>query len=420
MERRPLARALKRGAALLLGATLALTTLAAAPARAAVTFTDVPQGTQFRTEILWLAERGISTGWDVGGGRREYRPTQPINRDAMAAFLYRYAGEPAFPAPAVSPFDDIKPGDQFYKEVAWLAARGISEGWTVGSKKEFRPLAPIGRDAMAAFLYRFEGKPAYTAPTRSPFSDLNAQVQFYREMTWLAAKGITTGWDQVQALPQYRPVQPINRDAMAAFLYRLEVTKTGPRTPPAPDAASDKPIVGTMPAGFDRSLQGGDYPEELMSNLLILQPCSTALPYTTLDQRVASWGKDYWGEEAGSSEFSLVFSSVGAAMAFMADARAHGHCAPVPNGYNPEYYTHSEYSRPYGPWDEALMVLQEERRFDGTQAYEDLPFGSYRLVARRGPNVVIVWLASWYESPYTDLEAFDSPMYVDQLLSSLE
>ena len=36
----------------------------------------------------------------------------------MAAFMYRFAGEPEFVSPAVSPFSDIGPGVQFYDEVS--------------------------------------------------------------------------------------------------------------------------------------------------------------------------------------------------------------------------------------------------------------------------------------------------------------
>jgi len=37
-------------------------------------------------EIAWLADRKISTGWPD----KTYRPGNAINRDAMAAFIYRY------------------------------------------------------------------------------------------------------------------------------------------------------------------------------------------------------------------------------------------------------------------------------------------------------------------------------------------
>ena len=62
---------------------------------------SVSTAQQFYREMAWLAEQKISTGWDEGNGVRSYRPLQAINRDAMAAFLYRMAGSPEYAAPAV-------------------------------------------------------------------------------------------------------------------------------------------------------------------------------------------------------------------------------------------------------------------------------------------------------------------------------
>lgn len=122
----------------------------------AQSFVDVPPGTMFYDEIEWVAANGVSTRWEVAPGVREYRPVSPINRDAMAALLYRLAGSPEF-TPTGQSFVGVPPGTQLYREIEWLAAEGISTGWTVGSTREFRPVQPINRDAMAAFLYRFAG-----------------------------------------------------------------------------------------------------------------------------------------------------------------------------------------------------------------------------------------------------------------------
>jgi alpha-tubulin suppressor-like RCC1 family protein len=184
-------------------------------------FSDVRTGDQFFTEIMWLAEHGISTGWTHPDGSRTYGPLLSVNRDAMAAFMYRFAGKPEFSPPVTSPFADVPPGTQFYKEITWLSEKGISTGWReANGTSTFRPIAPVNRDAMAAFMYRFAGSPDYGTPGRS-FLDVSKDNQFHTQITWLASHGISTGWIEPDGSATYRPLNAVNRDAMAAFLYRL-------------------------------------------------------------------------------------------------------------------------------------------------------------------------------------------------------
>ncbi|MFE4197246.1 S-layer homology domain-containing protein [Paenarthrobacter sp. NPDC056912] len=189
-------------------------------------FDDVPLGAQFQDEIQWLATKGISTGWEANRSRT-YQPLTPVNRDAMAAFMYRLSGSPAFTAPKVSPFKDLPSDAKFYKEITWLADKGISTGWEEADKtKTYRPLQPVNRDAMAAFMYRLAGEPEFTAPKVSPFVDVPVGAQFYKEITWLAAQGISTGWAEAGNTKSFKPLQAVNRDAMAAFMFRYN-TKFG-------------------------------------------------------------------------------------------------------------------------------------------------------------------------------------------------
>lgn len=184
------------------------------------TFIDIPVGTQFHREISWLGSTGVSTGYPDG----TYVPLSAVNRDAMAAFLYRLAGSPSFTPPATSPFTDVATDNPFYKHITWLAGLGISTGWTeADGTKTYRPLQSVNRDAMAAFLYRFAGSPGYTPPPASPFADVSTNNQFYKQITWLANTGITTGWTEADGAKTFRPLNPVNRDAMAAFLYRYGV-----------------------------------------------------------------------------------------------------------------------------------------------------------------------------------------------------
>ncbi|MBD1537720.1 hypothetical protein HC749_05980 [Arthrobacter sp. S13_S34] len=184
-------------------------------------FADVASDQVFYKEMAWLAEKGVSNGWTEPDGTKTYRPFEPVYRDAMAAFLYRLAGKPDFTPPAVSPFADVTPNTLFYKEITWLAKQGISEGWTEpDGSKTFRPYASVSRDVMAAFMYRHAGKPAFTAPAVSPFTDVTPGMVFYKEMTWLAKEGISEGWTEPDGSKTYRPSVSVNRDVMAAFMYR--------------------------------------------------------------------------------------------------------------------------------------------------------------------------------------------------------
>ncbi|WP_235866326.1 ExeM/NucH family extracellular endonuclease [Serinibacter arcticus] len=184
-------------------------------------FGDVPADNMFFEEIMWAFEAGITTGWTEADGSVTYRPLAKINRDAMAAFLYRLADPEGYVAPEVSPFTDVATDNLFYTEIAWLAEQKISTGWVAADgTAQFRPLEPINRDAMAAFLYRLADSPEHEAPAVSPFSDVTPGDQFYSEITWLAENGITRGWVGNDGSKQFQPLTPIARDAMAAFLFR--------------------------------------------------------------------------------------------------------------------------------------------------------------------------------------------------------
>lgn len=172
---------------------------------------DVPTSHQFFKEITWMLRNGYSTGFADG----RYSPNEPVSREAMAAFLYRYAGSPSYRAPARSPFTDVPRGSKFYKQIAWLSSKGITTGYR---DKTFRPKDAISRQAMAAFFYRYAGSPRYSAPARPRFSDVGRSAKFYKHISWFRSTGITTGY----AGGTYKPHNPVTRAAMAAFIYRYD------------------------------------------------------------------------------------------------------------------------------------------------------------------------------------------------------
>lgn len=204
------------------------TVVAPSAATAESAFPDVPSGAKLHSEIAWLSTMNITTGYPDG----TFRPGQPVNRDAMAAFLYRLADSPAYTPPAQSRFIDVPVGSQFYKEIHWLAASEITTGWP---DRTFRPLQSVKRDAMAAFLYRFAVSPRFIPPRTTWFGDVPTGVEFCKEINLLATSGISTGY----AGDIFKPLQAVNRNAMAAFMYLtvplLPPNHSLPNKPPARD-----------------------------------------------------------------------------------------------------------------------------------------------------------------------------------------
>ncbi|MCL2594040.1 MAG: S-layer homology domain-containing protein, partial [Promicromonosporaceae bacterium] len=116
-------------------------------------FADKPISGAFFRQVEWLAGTGITTGWNMGT-HQEFRPGAHVERQAMAAFLFRAAGSPRFTPPATATFQDVPVGAPFFREIEWLYSTNITTGWHMGTHQEFRPSANVERQAMAAFLYR--------------------------------------------------------------------------------------------------------------------------------------------------------------------------------------------------------------------------------------------------------------------------
>ena len=195
-------------------------------------FSDVTGSTAHSVDITWLAMRGISTGWDNGDDTLSFRPYAKVARADMAAFLFRLAKSWGIVdedwVPSISTmitFSDVSYSTDHNREIWWLAESGISQGWTVGIiRKEFRPYANVARADMAAFIHRL----ALMADVNDPaeegleFVDVDADTAHADDIAWLAATGVSKGWDVDGGAKEFRPYANVARADMAAFLHRLD------------------------------------------------------------------------------------------------------------------------------------------------------------------------------------------------------
>ncbi|MCY7289708.1 MAG: S-layer homology domain-containing protein [Cryobacterium sp.] len=201
------------------------TTAVTTPTGCATTrFSDVPANHAFCPQIAWMASRGITSGSTMGDGSIEFRPANAVIRSAMAPFLYRTLGSPTFTAPAQPSFADVPSSHTFYKEIEWMRSTGISTGTAQPDGLPlYKPAEDVKRQAMAAFLYRAAGSPAFIAPVTPSFADVATDHPFYRQIEWMRATGISTGTTQATGLPVFKPGDAVKRQAMAAFLNRFAI-----------------------------------------------------------------------------------------------------------------------------------------------------------------------------------------------------
>ena len=177
-------------------------------------FDDVGLGHPFFDDVDWMASQFIAEGYADG----LFRPTAPVTRQATAAFFHRMAGSPYSDWDGIPPFPDVQWNSPFIRDVAWF--RGLADGYPDGL---FHPAAPVSRQAMAAFLYRYAGSPDVPVDG-APFPDVPADHAFAEAVTWLARTRITGGYDD----GTFRPTAPVSRQAMAAFLHRFVEGGYGP------------------------------------------------------------------------------------------------------------------------------------------------------------------------------------------------
>lgn len=203
-------------------------------------FKDVTAKTAHVEDIIWTSINGISTGFPDG----TFRPRSSVARADMAAFLFRLACKWGLvdkswraPMKMTTYIDDVSDTTPHVREIRWLVSTGISKGWVFerGGYEftRFRPYSTVARQDMAAFLYRLAelaakggASSAWTADAdaKTMFRDVDAQNanNHHNEVWWLAQTGVSEGWTVDGGKREFRGLQNVARQDMAAFLHRVD------------------------------------------------------------------------------------------------------------------------------------------------------------------------------------------------------
>ncbi|RYQ12461.1 Ig-like domain-containing protein [Bifidobacterium pseudolongum] len=133
------------------------------------------------------------------------------------------------PKPPVS-FTDVSGSTPHSQDILWLAAAGVSTGYTnADGSFRFEGMTVVYRQDMAAFLRREArnrgvGDASSWKPSAADwkrFRDVDRGTPHAEDILWLAHAGISTGWKEADGTSTFRGMSPVVRQDMAAFLKRL-------------------------------------------------------------------------------------------------------------------------------------------------------------------------------------------------------
>lgn len=121
---------------------------------------------------------------------------------------------PVTPTPTPTPelpFDDVKPGNWFYNDVAYVYEKGIMDGV---DNRLFSPNTTLNRAMFVTMLYRVAGEPAVSKT--ADFSDVPGGTWFSDAVAWASSQGIVDGYDD----DLFGPYNSLTREQLATILYR--------------------------------------------------------------------------------------------------------------------------------------------------------------------------------------------------------
>ena len=111
-------------------------------------FEDVSPESAYYDAITWASEQGIARGYD----ETHFMPGKTVTRAEFVAFLHRFFAEAG--AGGANPFEDVSDDSVFCADIAWAAAKGITQGYDA---THFRPDETCTRWHVVTFMSRALG-----------------------------------------------------------------------------------------------------------------------------------------------------------------------------------------------------------------------------------------------------------------------
>ena len=134
-------------------------------------FTDTADGTWYANAVLWASGEGVMSGY--GGGL--FGTNDPVNREQIAAILWRYAGSPAAFGVAVPYADEASISAYAVSAAAWARENGLINGI---DGNRFAPKSNATRAQVATVLMNYlSGR--QPAPAPAPNEETRVLVAYF-------------------------------------------------------------------------------------------------------------------------------------------------------------------------------------------------------------------------------------------------
>lgn len=203
-----------------------------APEPPAVPFTDINPNGFYGAALRWASALGITTGTTD----TTFNPFGNLNRAQIAAFLWRFAGEPR--TFTTNPFTDVPNGSYFDVPTRWMNDESLTTGVN-NNPNRYNPTGTVNRAQAISFLWRLAGEPLPLRTVGNQFDDAVPGSFFYAATQWAFENGITTGKGSPT---RFAPTLPVTRAEMVTFLKRFSDWAGEPCVSPV-SAGSATPTV---------------------------------------------------------------------------------------------------------------------------------------------------------------------------------
>ncbi len=150
-------------------------------------FLDVPAGYWCYDEVRYIYQAGLMNGTSATA----FSPSATTTRGMIVTILYRMDGSPAAGSSA---FADVAPGAYYASAVAWASANGIVTGYEDGSFGPEDPITREQMAAFLFRYARYKGLDVSAQANLSGYTDAGRISPYAVEpLRWANALGLITG-----------------------------------------------------------------------------------------------------------------------------------------------------------------------------------------------------------------------------------